>query len=873
MRLGIAALSARWSRSPRWAPSTLWALLPLITREWQHHPWRHGVALLAVALGVALAWSVHLINVSALAEFSAAVRSANGAPDAVVRGPSEGFDERLLDQLGADPAIDRASPVIEIETYAAAADGQRVAVRVLGIDALVAAPLSPDLMPQPAAALNVDQRLAVLNPELAFVNAAARDRLGLVDGAELALQSGPGWTRLRVAGNVAAAGTPLVVVDIAAAQALAGSAGWLSRIDLRLRPGAGAEALAKLQSALPAGVNLLPANEAEQRVSNLSRAYRVNLTVLALVALFVGAFLVFSVVSLSVAQRTPAFALLGVLGMTAPERRTLVLTECAALGLAGSLLGLALGTAMAAAALRWLAGDLGGGYFPGIAPPLQVQPAALIGFAVLGVLSALAGGYLPAKQAQALRPALALKGFGGVVANSSPPWPGLLLLAAGAALAFLPPIAGLPIAAYAAVAALLFGGVAVVPAAVLALMRWLPAPTGALPLLALRRAIFQRQTATAAVAGVVASLALSVALTVMVTSFRDGVAGWLDTVLPADLYARSAGSAAAAEQAWFAPDFVNTVVALPGVRRVEASRSRALQLQPVRPAVTLIARDLGDPAAALPLLSAPRPVAAGEIGVYVSEAVVALYGAEVGTEMMLPIPASAGSPQSAQSSPSSPAVKARVLGVWRDYTRQFGAIAMDLPVYQQLSGDRRFNDLSIWLAPGADAASVQQALRAAAADPRLIEIASTPALRKMSLAIFDRSFAVTTYLQVVAIVIGLLGVAASLSAQVIARRKEFGLLAHLGLTRRQIVTLVAGEAAAWMAAGVLVGLLLGLAVSAVLVYVVNPQSFHWTMELVLPWARLALLCAAVLAAGVMTAAFSARLAARRDAVLAVKEDW
>ena len=214
-----------------------------------------------------------------------------------------------------------------------------------------------------------------------------------------------------------------------------------------------------------------------------------------------------------------------------------------------------------------------------------------------------------------------------------------------------------------------------------------------------------------------------------------------------------------------------------------------------------------------------------------------------------------------------------MLGVWRDYTRQFGAIAMHLPVYQQLTGDQRINDLSIWLAPGADTAAVQQALRAAAADPRFIEIASTPALRKMSLAIFDRSFAVTTYLQVVAIVIGLLGVAASLSAQVISRRKEFGLLAHLGLTRRQIIALVAGEAAAWMAAGVLVGLLLGLAVSAVLVYVVNPQSFHWTMDLMLPWARLVLLCVAVLAAGVITAALSARGSARRDAVLAVKEDW
>ncbi len=124
-----------------------------------------------------------------------------------------------------------------------------------------------------------------------------------------------------------------------------------------------------------------------------------------------------------------------------------------------------------------------------------------------------------------------------------------------------------------------------------------------------------------------------------------------------------------------------------------------------------------------------------------------------------------------------------------------------------------------------------------------------------------------------AIAIGLFGIAASFSAQVLARRKEFGLLVHLGLTRAQIVAVVAGEGAVWTAAGALVGLALGLAVSVVLVQVVNPQSFHWTMELLLPWGRLAALAAAVLLAGSATAAVSARAAASQDAVAAVKEDW
>jgi len=350
-----------------------------------------------------------------------------------------------------------------------------------------------------------------------------------------------------------------------------------------------------------------------------------------------------------------------------------------------------------------------------------------------------------------------------------------------------------------------------------------------------------------------------VALTVMVASFRIGVSDWLGSVLPADLYARSAATSAASEQAWLAPDFLARAAGVPGVQRLEGSRIRSLQLAPGRPAVALISRPLADPAAALPLLEAPRPARPGEVGVFVSEAMVSLYDARPGTLIELPL---ADTP-----------VPARVLGVWRDYARQFGSIAIDDTAYRRLTGDARINDLALWLAPGAEAAEVQQALRGLLDDPSMLDFASTAELRRVSLRIFDRSFAVTYYLQAVAIVIGLVGIAASLSAQVLARRKEFGLLAHLGLTRAQVVAVVAGEGAAWVAAGTIAGLLLGLAVSMVLVFVVNPQSFHWTMDLVLPWSRLALLCTAVLVAGTATAAFSARRAAGAAAVLSVKEDW
>ena len=262
------------------------------------------------------------------------------------------------------------------------------------------------------------------------------------------------------------------------------------------------------------------------------------------------------------------------------------------------------------------------------------------------------------------------------------------------------------------------------------------------------------------------------------------------------------------------------------------------------------------------MVAPPLPPRSGEVGVYVSEAMVSLYGAQPGSMLSLPLGTEGQTP-----------TPVRVLGVWRDYARQFGTIAIDDISYRRITGDTRINDIAIWLQPGADLAAVKLALRAAAPDPGMLDFASSAELRRLSLAIFDRSFAVTTYLQIVAIGIGLVGIAASLSAQVLARRKEFGLLAHLGITRRQVMALVAGEAAAWLLAGVVVGLLLGAAISVVLVHVVNPQSFHWTMDIVWPWLRLAALAAGVMAAGVATAAFSARRAAARSAVLAVKEDW
>jgi putative ABC transport system permease protein len=550
----------------------------------------------------------------------------------------------------------------------------------------------------------------------------------------------------------------------------------------------------------------------------------------------------------------------------------------------GSGLGLLLGTALAAVALRVLGGDLGGGYFAGVAPTLQFNWLAALIYGALGTLAAVVGGWWPARTAQKLPPAQTLKGLGAAPTQGGKHWISLILIASGALLALAPPVFGIPLGAYVSVALLLVGGITALPWLVAVLYDAI-APFVAhqlLPLLAVERARRVRASAAVAVSGVVASLSLAVALTVMVASFRDSVTHWLDVVLPADLYMRTAlpsGAGAAADTVYFTPAFVTSIAQVKGVQRISTLRTTSVSLDSSQPAVALLARDVTDPASVLPLVGNPLPVPPGHIAIYVSEPMVDLYGARPGavfdsfSASFMPL----AKVNSSQSAPELIANRLYVAGVWRDYARQFGAVVIGKADFERLTGDTRVNDLALWLAPGADSGQVELALRTAADQyagaGSLMEFASTRQIRAISLSIFDRSFAVTYWLQGVAIAIGLFGVAASFSAQVLARRKEFGLLAHLGLTRRQILAVVAGEGAAWTLIGSVAGLGLGLVVSLVLVHVVNPQSFHWTMDLVLPWLRLMALCSSVVLAGTVTAWLAGRAAAGKDAVLAVKEDW
>jgi putative ABC transport system permease protein len=841
---------------PRWHLSR-W----LLGGEWRAHPVRALVALGAIALGVALGFAIHLINAAAFNEFSAAVKSVSGQSDLQIRGTESFFNESTYALLAQHDGVAVASPILELD---AVVPGKQSALKILGVDVFRAAAISPDLIGVPAE----DKMLDTMADDAIFLSSAAMEWLKVKQGDPLQLRSGTHKVTLRVAGGLvrARAGQRLAVMDIGAAQWRFDRIGRLSRVDLKLNSGINRNAFkAALARELEGRYLVTETEDQEARSANMSRAYRVNLNVLALVALFTGAFLVFSTQALSVIRRRSQFALMRVMGLTRRQLLAQILLEGGTLGVLGSLTGLAVGYALAAAALHFFGGDLGGGYFPGVRPSVQFAPVAAMVFFLLGCGVALLGSASPAWEAALAKPAQALKSGSEdiALAKLATPWPAVACLVLGAAFTQLPPLFDLPVFGYLAVALLLIGAIALMPRLAAWLFSALSAAVpkaGTVTTLSLARLANAPNQASIALGGVLSSFSLMVAMAIMVSSFRISVDDWLAHILPADLYVRSAVSG---DTGALQPAEQQTLAAAAGIARIDFLKASQLTIDPTRPSVTLIARpiDVADPGKMLPMLGnvlTPDALPDAVTPIWVSEAMVDLYGHSVGKHLRLSI---GGEPHDFI-----------VAGIWRDYARQSGAIQMRLTDYQRLTGDRTVTDAALWLRPEVNTAQMITALKQLPFGA-VLEFAEPGEIRAISLRIFDRSFAVTYLLELIAIVIGLFGVAATFSAQTLARAKEFGMLRHIGVTRRQILGMLAAEGSLLTAVGIAVGFLLGWGISLILVFIVNPQSFHWTMQLHMPWTLLASVALVLLVSAALTALGSGRYAVSGNAVRAVREDW
>jgi putative ABC transport system permease protein len=416
----------------------------------------------------------------------------------------------------------------------------------------------------------------------------------------------------------------------------------------------------------------------------------------------------------------------------------------------------------------------------------------------------------------------------------------------------------LPLPGFIAIAMLMIGAVIAMPSVVRIVLRHAPLARAMPYQIAIAQIAGTARYATLSVSAILVSFSLMVSMAIMVTSFRTSLDQWTQRLLPADLYVRLGY---VDQSAHLDARTAERIGALPGVAHFETGRFARAQLALNSQPVALISRSANQVPIADTLWmteTAQSQPPAGAVSAWVSEAAADLYGihADETFELFL----------------RGQRLEAFAAGVWRDYEHQNGAVVIDSADYVRVTGDTGVNVVSLWLDSGIDAHALENSIRDLLPATQY-DLRTPPDLRRLSLQAFDRTFAITYLLELVAVLIGLFGIAAGISAQVLARRGEFGVLRHLGFTRAQIAGMLAIEGAVLGALGVLVGLLTGGIVGLVLIYVVNRQSFHWSMDLAAPGWLLTLLSAVLIVAAAGIAVISGRQAMSADVVKAVKEDW
>jgi putative ABC transport system permease protein len=853
------------------------ALTQVALSRWKEQPGRLVLSFFAVALGVALGLSIHLVNRSALAEFSDAIALVNGQAQRQVIASGGFFDDRVFDEVATLPGISLSSPVIETNAELTTNEGKKVKLTMLGIDLFRAAAITPELVII-ADALRENDNLGGFSSDQIFLSTAALDLTKSAVGQEIFVTISAIKHRFIVAGRLSQvpAGQAVATMDIANLQWRFSSdtvPGWrnrLSRIDIKLDDLADKDATEKrLEAALPKTLMLVSPNANTQRMSNVSRAYRVNLAVLGMVALVVGGFLVFSTMTLLAQRQIGDAAILSLLGLEPLDIRRFILSQGLAIGVVGSLIGLAAGVGLAQAFLSLLGGDLGGGYFNGSTPRLRYAVLDLAGFALLGIGTSVAAAWPCATQLMnnTVNPTAVLSG-GSLALTSDEPAPSITKTAvitfalslAAFGLLQLPAILNLPIGGFAAMAVVLLAGISLVPFLTQRAAIAIGKLHGRLNLwrypsiwLASQRLSRYPKTISAALSGIVASVALASAMAIMVHSFRESVNAWLFSILPADVYVRSSANLNPSDQA--------AIREIPGIARADFLKATEVLMRNDLPKVAIIGRSFqGKPIQEmLPLIDTAKspPYFANPtespLIVYGSEAMADLYGWQAGTIVRSPMGGKDWF----------------IGGIWRDYGRQHGSVVMDLSSLANLTGNANASDIALWLETPD---SSEKVIASVKTYPGLAdaEARSSEAIRAVSLKIFDRSFALTYVIEAIAILVALFGVASTFAGESLSRLKEFATLTHLGAPSSTASKQLVAEATLAISLAVAWGALIGLVLAWILVRRINPHSFHWSMDFAWPWELLSISAISLVVLGVASALLAYRSSLNLSPVVAIK---
>jgi putative ABC transport system permease protein len=799
-------------------------------RDLVRRPLHTGLMVLGVALGVAVVVAIDLANVAARRGFARSTAAVAGRATHQVRSGSTGLPEEVYRQLRVEHGIRPSAPVVE--GVVIAVEHGREPLRVLGIDPLAEGPFRGHLgdgrVGDPAFAAFFTDPSAVL------VGAAFAGRHALAPGSSLLVQAGDRRERLRVLGLVDAANPEdrrtldgVLLLDVGAAQRLLGMPGRISHVDLILT--GGEREAARVARLLPPAARLAPASEQASTVAQLTAAFELNLTALSLLALVVGMFLVYNTVLFGVVQRRAVFGTLRTLGATPGQLFRLILAETLLCATLGAALGLGLGYWLGQSAVRLVTRTINDLYYVVSVSGAPLTPETAVKGVVIGLGAALLAALGPALEAARVEPVTALRpSTFEARARRLVPW----LAAAGAALA-LAGAAGLSVAtrslvaSFAGLFAVVLGIALTAPAFTVGLMALLRpvasrlvGPIGRLATGTVARAVSRTGVAAAAL---MVAVSVTIGVSVMIASFRATVVNWLELTLQADIYVSAPSPGGARGAAALSGDVPERIAAVPGVAEVETIRLVQVPspLGEVRLAVTDATRTRsaslyrvseGDPQRTW------RRVRAG--AVLVSEPFAFRHS--------LPTRGGSVALQSDRGLALFP-----VAGIYYDYAAEQGTVMMAREVYERHWDDRARSSVAAYVAPGRDPGAVADAIRGALAG-RALQVVENRALRRAALRIFDRTFAVTEALRVLAVVVAFIGVWSALLALQVEKTRELGTLLALGLLPRQLWSLTLLETGLIGLAAGLLSLPTGLALAVILIEVINVRSFGWTMPLELP---------------------------------------
>lgn len=782
---------------------------PLLMRSsWRfftRHPWQLGLTLLSIALGAAVIIAVGLANQTAAQSFGQSINALSGNMTHSLSARQGRIPDDFYRQLRLDWGYHQSAPQVEVKL-----EYEGLAYTLLGLD--------PFAMPlNDAATIQLDTSSVTRLMTEANTVIAARGS-GLQVGTRLAFEG----RDLRVIGLADLSSDSLLLSDIATAQ---GSRSGLSRIQLQLSD----HAAKSLQQRLPANYQLQALDARQQVFSQMTQAFRTNLLAMSLLAMLVGAFLVYNTMTFSVLQRRRSFAIARMVGVTAGQLFRHLLLEALLLGLLGAVLGVVLGVVLGQGLLVLVTQTLNDLYVEVSASDLLLDGALLLQGLAITLSAVLLATLAPAWEAARISPVHVQRPstlerhsarLDGKLALG-----GLVLMLCSAAVLYR--FQASLVWGFIGLFLLIAGYSLCLPWVLRTVLRALQALSQQRATLLMRMALRSVEASLSRTSLSVIALAVAVSATVgvsvMIGSFRASVADWLSMTLSSDIYiAASSDNDNAKKPARLNPAWLERVQSLPELASVSTGRALKLEIEQV-PTDTLVMQVAEHSAQGFHFLSGDKaqiwPAFVQGDGLVVSEPFAYHQQIKVGDSIAVPTP---------QGEVSLP-----ILGVFQDYSSTQGLLVMTQALYQRYWQDDSISSIGLALHDAAASRAVEQQLKAWA--PALqageaVEIRSNEAIRDYSLAIFDRTFAITQVLRVLVIGVAFVGVFSALMALFLEKQREFAILRATGLTPKQLQGLVLGQSALL---GVLAGLLalpLGYLMAVILIDIINQRSFGWTMQ-------------------------------------------